>query len=77
MGVTVPLTAEGQKREKNNRRNKEIEEAGTNGGKNYGSERRKRATKDRHTGKWVESEGTRRKISQLPEVSGTAPVSPV
>lgn len=26
---------------------------------------------------WKESEGTRREISRLPEVSGTAPVSPV
>lgn len=33
MGVTLPLTAEGQKREKNNGRNKEIEEERTNGGK--------------------------------------------
>lgn len=41
MGVTLPLTAEGQKREKNNGRNKEIEEEGTNGGKSYGSKMRK------------------------------------
>lgn len=45
MGVTLPLTAEGQKREKNNGRNKEIEKEGTNGGKSYGRERRKRATR--------------------------------
>lgn len=77
MGVTLPLTAEGQKKGKNNGRNKEIEKEGANGGKSYGSERRKKATRDRHTGEWEESEGTRREISRLPEVSGTAPVSPV
>lgn len=32
MGVTLPLTAEGQNREKNNGTNEEIEEKGTNGG---------------------------------------------
>lgn len=41
MGVTLPLTAEGQKREKSNGRNKEIEEEGTNRGKSYGSKMRK------------------------------------
>lgn len=41
MGVTLPLTAEGQKREKNNGRNKEIEEEGINRGKSYGSKMRK------------------------------------
>lgn len=36
-----------------------------------------RATKDRHRGEQEEREGTRREISRQPEVSGTAPVSPV
>lgn len=36
MGVTLPLTAEGQKRGKNGG-NKRIEEEGLKGGKSYGS----------------------------------------
>lgn len=45
MGVTLPLTAEGQKGEKNNGGNKEIEKEGINGGKSYGSERRETSYK--------------------------------
>lgn len=77
MGVTLPLTAEGQKREKTMAEIKKLRIEGTNWGKSYGSERRKSATGDRHIREWEESKGTRREISRLPEVSGTAPVSPV
>lgn len=36
-----------------------------------------RATTDKHREEQEEREGTRREISRQPEVSGTAPVSPV
>ena len=44
MGVTLPLTAEGQKREKNNGGNKEIEE----GGNECGGKLWKRKEKERY-----------------------------
>lgn len=70
MGFTLPLTAEGQKREKNNGKHKEGKIGGiameAKGGGELGE-----------AGEREESEGTRGEISRLPEVSGTAPVSPV
>lgn len=39
MGVTLPLTAEGQKREKTMEEIKKLRKEGANGGKSYGSER--------------------------------------
>ena len=42
-----------------------------------GKKKGKRATGDRHTGEREQREGTTGKINRLPEVSGTAPVSPV
>lgn len=91
MGVTLPLTAEGQKKRKeNNGRNKERE--GREGGlrRQMGRRVRRRGRKLWKQNENVSckrqreceseeraSEGTRREISRLPEVSGSAPVSPV